>query len=317
MPVTIPKDLPARSLLESENVFVMTDPRAQHQDIRPLQIAILNLMPTKIQTETQLLRLLGNTPLQVNITLLHMGSHESRNTSAEHLAAFYDTFEHVRYRKFDGLILTGAPVENLEFEDVDYWEELTRVMDWSRSHVFSTLHICWGAQAGLHHHYRIPKYGLPAKQFGVFPHQILKPHEPIVRGFNDVFMAPHSRHTENRREDIAREADLEIIAESAEAGVFLMVSKDRRRLFVTGHPEYDTGTLKSEYDRDVARQLPIGVPRNYYPDNDPARPPVNTWRSHANLFYSNWLNYYVYQLTPYDLEQLDDAPAEPVWDYMI
>lgn len=304
MPVTIPKDLPARSLLEAENVFVMTDPRASHQDIRPLNIAILNLMPTKVQTETQLLRLLGNTPLQVNITLLHMESHESRNTSAEHLASFYDTFEHVRYRKFDGLILTGAPVENMEFHEVDYWPELVSIMDWSRTHVHSTFHICWGAQAGLWHHYGVPKHPLPEKQFGVFSHVVERPREPLVRGFDDIFPAPHSRHTGNSLEDIRKVAELDVVARSDEAGPFIMMSSDRRQIFVTGHLEYDCGTLKSEYDRDVAKNLPIKVPRNYYPDNDPSRPPVNTWRSHAHLLYANWLNYCVYQMTPFDPDMI-------------
>lgn len=317
MPVKIPHDLPARQLLENENIFVMTDSRAAAQDIRPLQIAILNLMPTKIATETQLLRLLGNTPLQVEITLLHMDSHASKNTSAEHLDAFYKTWDEIKHRKFDGLVITGAPVENLDFEAVDYWGELAQILDWSTHHVFSTLHICWGAQAGLWHHYGIPKFGLGSKQFGIFPHRILDRQESIVRGFDEVFPAPHSRHTANRREDIASCKELRIIAESDEAGVFLVASKDGRRIFISGHPEYDRGTLKAEYERDVNKGLPIEIPRNYYPENDPSREPMVTWRSHANLFYANWLNYYVYQATPFNLEAIDvDIPPQGD-DYMI
>jgi len=317
MPVTIPRDLPARKLLEGENVFVMTEPRARHQDIRPLHIAILNLMPTKIETETQILRLLGNSPLQVEITLLHMGSHASRNTSAEHLEAFYDVFEHVRYRKFDGLIITGAPVENLPFEAVDYWPELCAIMDWSRTNVFSTLHICWGAQAGMYHHYGVPKYALPAKQFGVFEHGILQKNEPIVRGFDDAFPAPHSRHTENRRTDIVKVPSLRLVAESDTAGVFLMVSRDQRQVFVTGHLEYDGDTLKAEYDRDVGKGLLIDKPVSYFPADDPTQPPPNRWRSHANLLYVNWLNYYVYQMTPFDLEDIPGTSLKPEADWVI
>jgi homoserine O-succinyltransferase len=306
MPVNIPKDLPARRLLEEENIFVMTDLRAVQQDIRPLRIAILNLMPTKIQTETQLLRVLGNTPLQVQITLLHMDTHETKNTSQEHLETFYSTFNKVRGLKFDGLVITGAPVENLEFEEVDYWKELSAILEWSKSNVFSTLHICWGAQAGFYYHYGIKKYPLPAKQFGVYDHVILDKHARIVRGFDEIFPAPHSRHTANRRDDIVGTPGLRLVAESPEAGVFLVVSEDGRRVFVTGHPEYERYTLKAEYDRDVKKGLPIAVPRGYFPGDDPAAEPRITWRSHASLLYANWLNYYVYQETPFNLDAISD-----------
>jgi homoserine O-succinyltransferase/O-acetyltransferase len=308
LPVNIPRNLPARKTLESENVFVMSETRAGHQDIRPLRIAIVNLMPTKVDTETQLLRLLGNTPLQVQISLVRMDSHESRNTSPEHLAAFYATFDQVREQKFDGLVVTGAPVELLPFEEVDYWPELCEVMDWSVDHVFSTLHVCWGAQAGLYHHYGIKKYSLEQKMFGVFQHRVLDPHSPVMRGFDELFPAPHSRHTEVRADDVRTAAGLTLLAESAEAGVYLAGSEDGRRLFVTGHPEYDRYTLKSEYERDVARGLGIEVPRNYFPGDDPAQPPMVTWRSHAFLLYSNWLNYCVYQRTPFDLQAISQEP---------
>lgn len=307
MPVNIPHALPARKTLESENVFVMTDTRASHQDIRPLRIAIVNLMPTKIATEAQLLRLLGNTPLQVQITLLRMGSHESRNTAAEHLESFYATFDQVHEQKFDGLVVTGAPVELLPFEEVDYWDELRRVMDWSAEHVFSTLHVCWGAQAGLYHHFGIQKYPLPRKMFGVFPHRVLEPHSEILRGFDDVFPAPHSRHTEVRAADIHAAPGVRVLAESDEAGVYLAASDDGRQVFVTGHPEYERDTLRLEYERDVSRGLPIHVPRNYFPGDDPRRPPVMTWRSHAFLLYANWLNYCVYQRTPFDVQAIPEA----------
>jgi len=317
MPVKIPRDLPARELLEKENIFVMTDVRAQTQDIRPLHIAILNLMPTKIQTETQLLRLLGNTPLQVEITLLHMNSHESKNTSTDHLNSFYATWDEVKHRKFDGLIITGAPVENLEFEAVDYWPELVKILDWAVHNVYSTLHICWGAQAGLFHYYGVPKINLPAKQFGVYNHVIRERNAAIVRGFDEVFPAPHSRHTTNRREDILKVPGLKLIAESEEAGVFIIVSSDRRRLFVMGHPEYDRGSLAAEYERDIKKGLPIQVPCNYYPDNDPKNDPQVTWRSHANLLYANWLNYYVYQSTPFDLDAINNKLVSKPDDYVI
>jgi len=304
MPVKIPSNLPARELLEKENIFVMSELRAAHQDIRPLKIAVLNLMPTKIQTETQILRLLGNTSLQIEITFMHMGTHESRNTPAEHLEAFYSTFDQVKQKKFDGLIITGAPVENLEFEAVDYWKELQEVLTWSTTNVFSTLHLCWGAQAGLYHHYGVPKYALPKKMFGVYHHEILEPQEHIVRGFDEDFPAPHSRHTGTLREDILNAGGLLLVAESPEAGVYLVVSEDGRRVFVTGHPEYDRLTLKAEYERDVTRGLAIEVPKDYFPGDDPGAKPGVTWKSHAHLLYANWLNYYVYQLTPYDLNQL-------------
>ena len=301
MPVKIPDSLPATSILESENIFIMGEARAQQQDIRPLRIAILNLMPTKINTETQLLRLLGNSPLQVEIVLLHMESHESRNTPMEHLLEHYVTFADVRGQKFDGLIITGAPVETLPFEEVDYWPELVEVMDWARTHVTSTLYICWGAQAGLYHYYGVPKRPLAAKLFGVFPHHLDVRYERLARGFDDVFFAPHSRHTEVRREDILAVPELVLLSESDEAGVYIALSADRRHIFVTGHSEYDPFTLRDEYQRDLAKQLPIAIPANYFPGDDPAREPLVRWRGHANLLYSNWLNYYVYQQTPFDL----------------
>ena len=304
MPVKIPDTLPARGILESENIFVMEEDRALHQDIRALRIAILNLMPTKIATETQLLRLLGNSPLQVEIELLHMESHESKNTPSEHLLEHYSTFAEVRDRNFDGLIITGAPVETLPFEEVDYWSELTEVMDWARTHVYSTFYICWGAQAGLHHYYGIPKHPLPEKMFGVFPHHLNVRYERLTRGFDDEFFAPHSRHTEIRREDVLAVPELVLVSESDESGVYIVMSADRRHIFVTGHSEYDPLTLKSEYVRDLDKGLSIQVPRHYFPQDDPAREPRVRWRGHANLLYSNWLNYHVYQQTPYDLSQL-------------
>jgi len=309
MPVKIPDSLPAMGILESENIFVMGENRALHQDIRPLRLAILNLMPTKVTTETQLLRLLGNTPLQVEIELLHMESHESRNTSAEHLLEHYSSFREVRDQKFDGLIITGAPVEQLPFEEVDYWPELVELMDWARENVYSTLYICWGAQAGLFHYYGVPKYDLPAKMFGVFEHTVNIRFERLVRGFDDTFYAPHSRHTEIRREDVLAVPELVLLSESSEAGVYIVLSADRRHVFVTGHSEYDPLTLQSEYVRDVNKGLPIAVPRNYYPGDDPTRVPVVRWRSHSNLLFANWLNYYVYQQTPFDLEKLPEGPA--------
>ncbi|MFZ5808631.1 MAG: homoserine O-acetyltransferase MetA [Chloroflexota bacterium] len=303
MPIVIPDKLPAKETLQAENIFIMTETRAIHQDIRSLRIAILNLMPTKIATETQLLRLLGNTPLQVEVTLLRTNSHTSKNTPEEHLLAFYQTLPEVKDQKFDGLIITGAPVEHLPFEEVDYWNELTEIMDWGLNNVFSLFYICWGAQAALYHQFGIPKYPLPAKMFGVFPHHILENHVKLLRGFDDVFYAPHSRHTEIRREDIEKVPQLRILLESDEAGVYLVATRDGRQIFVTGHSEYDPLTLKNEYDRDVAAGLPIHVPINYYPDNDPTRSPLVIWRSHAHLLFANWINYYVYQETPYDLSQ--------------
>ena len=307
MPVTIPNALPARSILEDENVFVMTPGRAQHQDIRPLHIAIVNLMPTKMATETQLLRLLGNTPLQLEISLLRMASHDPRNTAQAHLDAFYTTFDEAAEQKFDGLIITGAPIETLDFEQVDYWPELQQIMDWSRDNVFSTMHVCWGAQAGLYHHYGIPKYPLERKIFGVFPHRVLDPRNRVLSGFDEVFPAPHSRHTETRAADIEATDDLKLLAVSDEAGVYLVGSRDGRELYVTGHPEYERHTLKLEYDRDHARGLDVAVPRHYYPADDPAAEPMVTWRSHAYLLYANWLNYCVYQATPFDLDAIGTA----------
>ena len=304
MPIKIPDSLPARATLEGENIFVMTEYRAIHQDMRPLNLLILNLMPTKIVTETQLLRKLSNSPLQVQVELLQMSSHTSQNTDASHLSSFYTTFDQIMDRKFDGMIITGAPVENYDFTDVDYWPELCRIMDWTSTHVHSTLHVCWGAQAGLFHHYGIPKYSLDKKLFGVFPHTALKTQSPLFRGFDDVFYVPHSRHTENHEEDIRRISELEMLAVSEEAGVFAVKSEDNRRFFITGHPEYDPDTLSREYFRDLGRGLPIDIPRHYFPNDDPSRPPVVQWRSAGQLFYTNWLNYYVYQTTPYDITQI-------------
>lgn len=307
MPVKVPSSLPARSILDQENVFLMDEQRAANQDIRPLRIAILNLMPTKIATETQLLRLLGNTPLQVEVTLLHMASHDSKNTSSEHLMAHYASFQDVKGQAFDGLIVTGAPVEQLPFEQVDYWPELAELLDWARTHVWASLFICWGAQAALFRYYGIDKRALPEKMFGVFPHHLNVRHERIVQGFDDEFFAPHSRHTDVAREHILAEPRLQLIAESDEAGVYMVQSMDRRQLFVTGHSEYDPCTLQAEYTRDRDKGLPIEVPRYYFPDDDPSRAPRVRWRGHANLLFSNWLNYCVYQETPYDLDRLSEA----------
>jgi homoserine O-succinyltransferase/O-acetyltransferase len=310
MPVRIPNDLPARAELVNENIFVMPEERATHQDIRPLRIAVVNLMPTKLVTETQLLRLLGNSSLQVDICFVRMGSHESKNTPIGHLEAFYEPLERVLGERFDGLVITGAPVETLPFEEVDYWPEFCALMEWSRKNVWSTLHICWGAQAGLFYHYGINKYPLQQKMFGLFHHRALDLTDPLLRGFDEVFLAPHSRHTELRREDLEAESALKLLAVSEEAGVYLAASRDGREVYVTGHPEYDRLTLKAEYDRDVAKGLPIRVPANYFPCDDPRLPPLMTWRSHAHLLYANWLNYYVYQMTPYDLERLPATAAQ-------
>jgi homoserine O-succinyltransferase len=307
MPVKIPETLPAKSVLESENIFVMGEQRAIHQDIRPLKIAILNLMPTKVETETQLCRLIGNTPLQVDITLLHPATYQSKNTPQEHLLNHYQTIQQVQEQKFDGLVITGAPVENLLFEEVDYWLELQAIMDWADTHVYSTFFICWGAQAGLYHQYGIPKYAISRKMFGVYPHRVMKRNEKLLRGFDDEFMAPHSRHTEVRRSDIEQVNDLKLLAESEEAGVYIVASKDDRRIYVTGHSEYDPLTIKREYDRDVSKGLPISIPKNYFPGDNPDQEPLVRWRSHANLLYANWLNYYVYQLTPYDIAKIPDG----------
>jgi homoserine O-succinyltransferase len=309
MPVKIPNTLPARATLERENIFVMDEERAIHQDIRALRVAILNLMPTKVATETQLLRLLSNSALQVEVTLLHTATYESKNTDADHLLNHYATFDEVRSEKFDGLIITGAPVEQMPFEEVEYWDELTGILDWAETNVESTFHICWGAQAGLYHRYGIPKYDLPHKMFGVFEHRVLAPTESLMRGFDDIFLAPHSRHTEIRRADIEKVNELQLLAESDEAGVYIVGSKDGRQLYITGHSEYDPFTLKGEYDRDINKGLPIHVPKNYYPSDDPARRPNVRWRGHANLLYSNWLNYYVYQVTPFDLDELPHRSA--------
>lgn len=306
MPIRIPDALPATEILEGENIFVMTEFRALHQHIRPLRVLILNLMPTKIATETQLMRKLSNTPLQIQVDLLRTKSHEATHVSAGHLETFYRTFEDIENEHYDGLIITGAPVELMEFEEVDYWEELCRIMDWSSTHVHSTLHICWGAQAGLYYHYGIQKYRLPKKASGVFEHRLLKPKSPLVRGFDDRFYAVHSRNTDVRIEDVEAVDDLEIVAVSDEVGLYIVKSVDSRRFFVFGHPEYDTDTLKLEYERDVKRGINPEIPTNYFPDDDPSRVPLNVWRSQAQLFYTNWLNYYVYQTTPYDLEKVGE-----------
>lgn len=306
MPVKVPDLLPAIQTLQQENVFVMTHDRALHQDIRPLRIGIINLMPTKVATETQLLRLLGNTPLQVEISLIRTATYQSTHTDAAHLHAFYRTFGDILAtgERFDGLIITGAPVETMEFDEVSYWNELTGIMDWARKRVFSTLYICWAAQAGLYWHYGIPKYPLPHKRVGVFEHRVLQPANPLVRGFDDRFYAPHSRYTEVRAADIAQCGQLEILAESDEAGVFLVASRDGRQVFITGHGEYERETLKAEYLRDRAKGLTDTFPLHYFPGDDPDKEPLMTWKSHANLLFSNWLNYCVYQETPYRLEEL-------------
>ena len=304
MPIRIPDSLPARAVLEGENIFVMTEYRALHQDIRPLNLLILNLMPTKIVTETQLLRKLSNTPLQIQVELLQTASYIGRNTDSSHLDSFYTTFDQVKDRKFDGLIITGAPVENLDFQQVDYWQELCDIMAWSTTHVHSTLHICWGAQAGLYFHYGIEKHSLPKKLFGVYDHRVLKPNSPLFRGFDDVFQAPHSRYTEVLEGDIRACPELELLSVSGQAGVFAVKSRDNRRFFISGHPEYDPDTLAKEYWRDIERGLQIAVPDHYFPDNDPSRPPIVRWRAAGQLLYTNWLNYYVYQTTPYDISKV-------------
>lgn len=305
MPIKIPKGLPAAEILENENIFVMDEERAFHQDIRPLEIAVLNLMPTKIATETQLIRLLSNSSLQIELTLLKTETHVSKNTSEDHMRTFYRNFSDVKNRNFDGLIITGAPVETLEFEDVDYWEELGEVMEWSKTHVFSTLHICWAAQAGLHYHFGIEKHRLEKKVSGIYEHRPLNLNHPILRGFDEKFYAPHSRYTEICKEDIEKDTRLELLAVSDEAGVYIVSDKDMRMLFVTGHSEYDKDTLANEYRRDIGNGLDIDVPCHYFPKDDPTLEPVNTWRAHANLLFSNWLNYYVYQGTPYNLNELN------------
>lgn len=305
MPIKIPNDLPATEVLRNENIFVMTETRAITQDIRPLKILILNLMPTKIDTETQLSRLLGNTPLQVEIDLMNTSSHASKNTSQEHLLAFYKQFKDIKHNYYDGMIITGAPVELMEFEEVDYWEELCEIFEWTKKHVHSTFHICWGAQAGLYYHFGIKKYKLDKKMFGIFPHKVDYKGSILFRGFDDNFLVPHSRHTTISREDLEKIPELKILSTSDEAGVYAVATDEGKQIFITGHSEYDADTLKKEYFRDKNAGLPIEVPKNYFPNDDDTLPPLVTWRAHANLLYSNWLNYFVYQTTPYDIEDID------------
>ncbi|MHC1694472.1 MAG: homoserine O-succinyltransferase [Eubacteriales bacterium] len=304
MPVKIPDTMPAREILEGEDIFVMTELKAVHQDIRPLRIIILNIMPTKVVTETQLLRLLSNTPLQIEVTFLQTATYQAKNTSVEHLSAFYKSFEQVKDEKFDGLIITGAPVENLSFEDVAYWPELCSIMEWSKKNVYSTMHICWGAQAGLYYHYGIHKHPLDEKMFGVFEHKVLFPSHPLLRGFDEIFMAPHSRHTEVRRQDIENVPELTILTESPRAGVHIVCSYDNRNFYITGHSEYDYDTLSREYFRDVEKGLEIRMPENYFPGDDATVSPRNTWRAHAHLLFNNWLNFFVYQETPYNINEI-------------
>lgn len=301
MPIQIPNDLPATEILQQENIFVMTENRAVSQDIRPLEIVLLNLMPTKIATETQFTRLLGNTPLQVRLELMHTSTHVAKNVAQDHLVNFYKSFDELKDRKFDGMVITGAPVELMEFEDVDYWPELCQIMEWSKTNVHSTFHICWGAQAGLYYHYGVPKYKMDEKLFGVFPHIADYKRSILLRGFDDTFWVPHSRHTTIRREDVEAVPGLKIIASSPQAGVYAVMSKGGKQIFVTGHSEYDRETLENEYLRDKNQGLPIHVPENYYPNDDDTQEPIVRWRGHANLLFSNWLNYLVYQTTPYDI----------------
>lgn len=304
MPIKIPNGLPAAETLHAENIFTITKTRAEGQDIRPLRILILNLMPTKIATETQLARLLGNTPLQVEMELIHTKTHESKNTPSEHLLAFYKTFGDIRENNYDGMIITGAPVEHMQFEEVEYWNELCEIMEWSKTHVTSVFHICWGAQAGLYYHFGINKYPLEKKLFGIFPHRVERRSSMLLRGFDDIFMVPQSRHTTVRREDIEKVPELKILASSDKAGIYALMTDRGRQIFITGHSEYDADTLAKEYRRDKSAGLPIDIPENYFPDDDDSRAPVVSWRSHANLLYSNWLNYFVYQTTPYDLKEI-------------
>lgn len=304
MPICIPNDLPAVTTLENENIFVMKEDRARTQNIRPLQILLLNLMPTKIETETQLCRLLSNTPLQVELELMQTASHESKNTSQEHMLRFYSTFEDIKDRYFDGMIITGAPVENMDFEEVEYWPELCEIMEWSRTHVHSTFHICWGAQAGLYYHYGIAKHQLDKKLFGVFAHHTERPNSMLFRGFDETFMVPHSRHTESDETGIRNESQLKVLASSPEAGIYAVSTQGGRQIFITGHSEYDPRTLEKEYLRDKHKGLPIEVPQNYYLNDDDAKDPVVSWRSSASLLYANWINYFVYQTTPYDLGEI-------------
>ncbi len=305
MPIKIPNDLPAVKVLQDENIFVMTELRAMTQDIRPLKILLLNLMPKKIETETQLSRMLGNTPLQIELELIRVKSHESTNTSQDHMLSFYKTFDDVKNQKFDGMIITGAPVEQMEFEEVDYWDELCEIMEWSKTNVHSTFHICWGAQAGLYYHFGIQKQPLPEKMFGVFPHTVDYKKSILFRGFDDTFMVPHSRHTTVPREAIEAVPELRILASSEEAGVYAVFTKEGRQIFIMGHSEYDADTLKSEYVRDVTQGKPIHIPVNYFPNDDPEKQPLVSWRAHANLLYTNWLNYFVYQTTPYDIAAIN------------
>lgn len=304
MPIKIPNNLPAVKTLESENIFVMTETRAISQDIRPLRILVLNLMPKKIETETQFARLLGNSPLQVEMELIHTSSHQSKNVAEEHLLAFYKTFGDIKDQNFDGFIITGAPVEHMPFEEVEYWQELCEIMEWSKTHVHSTLHICWGAQAGLYYHYGIGKHLMPEKMFGVFPHRVDHKQSILFRGFDDTFMVPQSRHTTVLREDIEKIPQLKILASSDRTGVYAVSTKNGRQIFITGHSEYDADTLKNEYLRDLSQGKPIKIPENYFPDDDETKPPMVSWRAHANLLFSNWLNYFVYQNTPYDIKQV-------------
>ena len=310
MPIRIPNDLPAAETLLQENIFIMRQQRATHQQIRPLEIVVLNLMPTKIATETQLTRLLGNTPLQVNLELMHTTSHQAKNVSAEHLLTFYKSFDELKHRTFDGMVITGAPVETLPFEEVDYWDELCQIMEWSKTHVHSTFHICWGAQAGLYYHYGINKHPLPEKLFGVYPHTRDYKRAILLRGFDDEFYAPHSRHTTVLREDIEAVPELKILASSEKAGVYAVMNKGGRDIFITGHSEYDPLTLEAEYLRDRKLGKPISVPENYYPNDDDTKEPIVRWRGHANLLFSNWLNYFVYQSTPYDIMTIGSADGE-------
>ena len=304
MPIRVQDDLPAKEILDQENIFVIDENRALHQDIRPLKLLILNNMPNKQDTETHLLRMLSNTPLQIDVTFMRAKTHMPQNTSIQHLNKFYCTFEEIKDQKFDGLIITGAPVEDISFEEVDYWEETCAIMDWAETNVTSTLHICWAAQAGFYHYYGIQKRHFPQKLFGVYKHRVINRKVPLVRGFDDYFLAPHSRHTETPSEDIHNLKDVMVLAESEEAGVFLAIAEKGKKIFLNGHPEYDRYTLDNEYRRDKGKGLDIQVPYNYYPDDDPSKKPMLQWRGHSNIFYSNWLNYYVYQLTPYDVESI-------------
>lgn len=309
MPIKVPDNLPAKEILTDERIFVMDESRAYHQDIRPLNIAILNLMPVKETTEVQLLRLLGNTPLQIETVLLHPSSHDSKNTSANHLRSFYHVFDEIKHKKFDGFVITGAPIELYEYEKVNYWNELVEIMEWTKKNVTSTLHICWGAQAGLYHHYGVPKYTLDEKMLGVFSHQVKKSNVNLLRGFDDEFFVPHSRHTEVRTEDVAKVDKLEILAESEESGLYIASTKNGSQIFVMGHSEYDPLTLRGEYERDMKKGMEnVPFPKHYFQDDDPAKAPIVKWRSHSNLLFSNWLNYYVYQETPYDLEEIAVKP---------